>query len=61
MDWLHRNCLAFALQTVYGESDGRLRAKIIKKGRGMPMGFLSLKSESLIIIRQRFAVSNAII
>ncbi len=61
MDWLHKNCLAFVLLTVYSESDGRFRAKIIKKDREMPKRFLSLKSESLVISRQRFAVLNAII
>lgn len=61
MEWLHKDGLVFALLTVDGESDGRFRAKIIKKDREMPKRFLSLKSESKIIIRQRFAVLNAII
>lgn len=31
MEWLHKDGLVFALLTVDGESDGRFRAKIIKK------------------------------
>ena len=61
VDWLHKNGFAFVLLTVYSESDGRFKAKIIKKDREMPKRFLSLKSESLVISRQRFAVLNTII
>lgn len=28
VDWLHRNCLAFVLLTVYSESDGRFRRRL---------------------------------